>query len=696
MLHIKYRPTDFDEFLGNASTVQVLEKELSKEKPIHAYLFTGPPGCGKTTLGRIVAKRLGCKGNDFREIDSADFRGIDTVREIRKQSQFLAMEGERKVWLLDECFAKGTQITMKNGSTAPIETVKIGDEILNLFGSARVRNIFRNKVPLDRVVRVVTGRGSAFCSKDHLFLTEQGWKKAIDLSKKNLTFSLCSNIMDSKTLLQGERNEKNYIPNEKTLSPMWNRVKTVTEEVLQQLMPIYRMCPTCGSGGAGLFNLQSKIPSKMVRSKTDLFHRLWEYFGRTETEGAREKCGMSKKDIRIKAESKNKQTRAIPAILSDYFGPNEKEQPRAQSGCGTKNYKYEKDKWNPSYMERGTRREWKTNPASNYLSNCIKLGNRILRSYWVFPNQRGKIPYELQSGHRPSRSEISNRNRWNGTSLEKNEVLRSKKDGQIDFVRVESVEIYQRGSNERCFQSAITDTERSQGFVTFYDLEIEGHPSYYANRMLVHNCHKLSNDAMNALLKALEDPPDHVYYVLCTTDPQKLIETVKDRCQQLKVGPLSDAEMKKLIRTVVKAEGESLQKNIYDQICQDSQGRPRAALQILTKVLCVPAESRLEVAQKAAEEQSQVIELCRALMSASGWKKIANILVGLKNQDPETIRRGVLGYCQAILLKGEENDQAAAIMEEMLTPFYSSGFPELTFACYSIMHPPSNEDGIPF
>ena len=55
------------------------------EKCPHAFLLTGGTGCGKTTLGRILAKELGSVGTDMREIDSADFRGIDTVREIRRK-----------------------------------------------------------------------------------------------------------------------------------------------------------------------------------------------------------------------------------------------------------------------------------------------------------------------------------------------------------------------------------------------------------------------------------------------------------------------------------------------------------------------------------------------------------------------------------------------------------------------------------
>ncbi len=203
---------------------------------------------------------------------------------------------------------------------------------------------------------------------------------------------------------------------------------------------------------------------------------------------------------------------------------------------------------------------------------------------------------------------------------------------------------------------------------------------------LLDECHKLTNDAQNALLKALEDPPSHVFYVLATTDPQKLLPTVRSRCSQYQVSSLNDEEMFHLIRHVVKSEEQTLQKVVYEQIIQDSQGHPRDALQILDQVLSVPHEERLAVAKKQAELQSQTIELCRALINKAGWKKISSILAGLKDQqEPETIRRAILGYCSSVLVKGDDT-LAAMIMEQMIEPFYDTGFPGLVFATYSAVH----------
>lgn len=201
---------------------------------------------------------------------------------------------------------------------------------------------------------------------------------------------------------------------------------------------------------------------------------------------------------------------------------------------------------------------------------------------------------------------------------------------------------------------------------------------------ILDECHQLSKDAQNALLKVLEDTPSNVYFILCTTDPQKLITTVKERCTTFEMQLLLDKQMMSLLRTVVKAEEESLDSVVYEQIIQDSIGRPRYALQILDQVLRVKPERRLKTAKKTAEKVSQSIELCRALIKNEDWEDISSILKGLKNEDPEGIRRHVLGYCQAIVLKGR-NDNAALVMEQFIEPFYNTGFSGLVFACYSVL-----------
>ena len=198
---------------------------------------------------------------------------------------------------------------------------------------------------------------------------------------------------------------------------------------------------------------------------------------------------------------------------------------------------------------------------------------------------------------------------------------------------------------------------------------------------LLDEAHKITNDAQNALLKGLEDPPDHCYYVLATTDPEKLLPTIRSRCSTHQVYLLADDEMLRLLRRVASKEGADVPVPALRRVVEASRGHARDALQMLETVIADPASAE-SVALGASEAQAKSIDLCRALIQPGGWKKVRTILADLRNEDPEEIRRAVMGYCASVLLGGE-NPRAGEVMQHFADPTYDTGFPGLVLAAYA-------------
>lgn len=104
-LYKKHRPKAFKTVVGQEEAIRSLRAFIDADRLPHTIIFTGPSGCGKTTLARICADKLDCHGGDFTELNAADFRGIDTIRDIRTRVTLAPMFGKCRVWVIDEAHA---------------------------------------------------------------------------------------------------------------------------------------------------------------------------------------------------------------------------------------------------------------------------------------------------------------------------------------------------------------------------------------------------------------------------------------------------------------------------------------------------------------------------------------------------------------------------------------------------------------
>lgn len=211
---------------------------------------------------------------------------------------------------------------------------------------------------------------------------------------------------------------------------------------------------------------------------------------------------------------------------------------------------------------------------------------------------------------------------------------------------------------------------------------------------LIDEAHKLTNDAQNALLKILEDTPSHAYFLLATTDPQKLLKTIHTRCSEVKLSPLSAAELVKLVKRVIDKEGLDVREDVVDEIVDAADGSARKALVILQQVAGLPAEEQLKAIQTTTFNKDAALDLARLLVTKpqAGWADCASILRSLKDEDPEGIRYCVLGYARSCLV-GSENrppvtklvQRAFRVIDVFSSNFYDSKQAGLAAACYEVV-----------
>ncbi|WP_405063609.1 DNA polymerase III subunit gamma and tau [Kribbella sp. NBC_01505] len=131
-LYRRYRPETFAEVIGQEHVTAPLRNALSNNRVNHAYLFSGPRGCGKTTSARILARAINCEKGpiaepcgvcksctdlarggpgsiDVIEIDAASHGGVDDARDLRERAFFAPVESRYKIYIIDEAHMVTTQ-----------------------------------------------------------------------------------------------------------------------------------------------------------------------------------------------------------------------------------------------------------------------------------------------------------------------------------------------------------------------------------------------------------------------------------------------------------------------------------------------------------------------------------------------------------------------------------------------------------
>lgn len=172
--------------------------------------------------------------------------------------------------------------------------------------------------------------------------------------------------------------------------------------------------------------------------------------------------------------------------------------------------------------------------------------------------------------------------------------------------------------------------------------------------VIVDEVHAASKSAFQAMLKSIEEPPDHVYWCLCTTEADKVPETIKTRCHVYSLKSVPRNDILDLLEKVSKKEGIRVPQDVLGAIVEKADGSVRRALVSLS--LACDCKNRAETLQllDKADDEDQVILFVREIVTGKGfdWKREIKRLKELQEQgvSPETLRLTMINYCNSLLL----------------------------------------------
>lgn len=187
--------------------------------------------------------------------------------------------------------------------------------------------------------------------------------------------------------------------------------------------------------------------------------------------------------------------------------------------------------------------------------------------------------------------------------------------------------------------------------------------------IIIDECHRLSGNAFDSLLKTLEEPPPHVVWCFCTTNPGKVPKTLKTRAAAFELKLVNDKDLGKLYDIVADEEKLDIPDDVIDLLIIEAKGSPRQLLSNIVVARTAKTKQEAATLLKTAIETDASLELCRWIAEGrESWAKGMLILKRLENESPEGLRIIIANYLAACA-KGAKDDKTAIRFLGKLDPF---------------------------
>lgn len=175
---------------------------------------------------------------------------------------------------------------------------------------------------------------------------------------------------------------------------------------------------------------------------------------------------------------------------------------------------------------------------------------------------------------------------------------------------------------------------------------------------IIDEVHMLTKEAFNALLKTLEEPPEHVIFILATTEADKILPTIISRCQRYDFKTLSLNDMKEQLKFISDNEGVNLPDEVSELIYESSGGSVRDAVSILERIMitCLGEKITLEKSEEVLGVTSvKKMEEFLKEIKDKNYTNLVKILDRFWNEsvEIELFFKDFAKYCKGIIAKGE-------------------------------------------
>jgi DNA polymerase III subunit gamma/tau len=245
--------------------------------------------------------------------------------------------------------------------------------------------------------------------------------------------------------------------------------------------------------------------------------------------------------------------------------------------------------------------------------------------------------------------------------------LRRYRKGEYTIIEINCASVVER--TKEAHRTSAAQAIRDKLSATAYEL-LQGKFRVY----IFDEAHDLSPDAQDVLLKYFEDSPEENIFIINSTRPEKIVDTLRSRCMVMHIRPLKYDDIKILVKRGLKHCGSDLSStSLTDELAENKIDSPRLILNAVENY--VAGDSPEDAAQVEGATEVDAKSLCRHVVKGD-WPGIAKMLRGASATEARRLRAAVIGYLREILFDCSELDDRTKAVYESIKILSSTSWTE--------------------